>query len=579
MKKCFTLLILVFTVCCSSDSDSEMVDLPPPGNLQVLVQTLDERPLEGASVSTIPATTVVTTGADGIALFNNIESGSYLINVDLPTDAFIYTSIPISVTAGETASFSLAVGPQLIIESPIDIDILLEACYSRLKRRNIFDALGYVLSWGDIGSDILYNGSNASLPELELDRYNFSSSNTIINNVWEEYYGIIILVNQGLDAINLNQFTSENPIDQNKIKAEFQFLRALLYFNLVKLYGNPVVVTTALFDLNNPPPFVQGQEEAYALIVSDLIAAQTGLGASTNNTRATLAASQALLGKVYLQMAGFPLQRPENYALALTEFEKLVGNFSLETNYEDVFSIENEDSTNEIIFKIPFDSDGNYGALWGPIGLIPQDSYEMAIGFPESFFEDPSSIMSPVSFPLEVQDSRFYQNLAPFSVEKQTPVNQLNIVDWRPYKFKKALEETVSFGSESFDFPYLRYADVLLMIAEAENAINGPTAKAYTAINEVRRRAFGNADNDLSPGLSQQDFLQAVLEERRRELCFEGHRKDDLIRNQSLESVIADFNLNHPRFAKNFESFMHIWPIPQIEIITNPLVQQNPGYQ
>ena len=579
MKKLFALLILVVTVGCSSDSsDSETVNLPSTGNLQILIQSPAGEPISGAVVSTIPATSERTTGANGIVSFNNIEAGSYVISIDLPTDDIIYNSLPVSVTAGETASFAIEVGPEPITESPISIDLLLDACYDRLKGELIFDASGYISYWGDIGSDVLFYNTNSGPNFLDLDRYNFSPNNAIINNIWGEHYTTIRLVNQGLDAIESNEFTSENTIDENQVKAEFQFLRALLYFNLVKLYGNPVVVTTASFDPNNPPPLVQGMEETYALIVSDLVAAQTGLSATGANTRATLAASQALLGKVYLQMAGFPLQRPENYTLALAEFEKLEGTFSLEINYEDIFSLQNESSTSEVIFKVPFDADGNYGALWGPVGVVPQDLLEMAVGFSESFFEDPASVMSPIDFPLDVQDLRFNQNVASFSFENQIAVNQPNIADWRPYKFQKALDETVGFGTESFDFPYLRYADVLLMIAEAENAINGPTAKAYSAINEVRRRAFGNSDNDLTSGLSQQAFLQAVLDERRRELCFEGHRKDDLIRNQLLESVISDFNVNHPQFTKNFESFNYIWPIPQVEINSNPDVQQNQGY-
>ncbi|MEM8764550.1 MAG: RagB/SusD family nutrient uptake outer membrane protein [Bacteroidota bacterium] len=574
MRKLFALIFLVFTAGCSSDSDR--VDNPQTGNLQVLVQSPGGEPVQGAIVTTVPATSERTTGSDGIALFNNIESGSYVISIDLPTDDILYNSEPVSVSVNETASFAIEVGPEPIMESPVSIDLLLDACYTRLKSEELFDASGYILYWGDIGADILFNNSNTN--PNELDRYNFSPNNVTINNIWGEHYGTIRLVNLGLDAIESNEFTSENPVNVNEVKAEFQFLRALLYFNLVKIFGNPAVVTTASIDVNNPPPVVQGMEEAYRLIVSDLVAAQTGLNTSATNTRATLPASQALLGKVYLQMAGFPLQKPENYTLALTELEKLGGSFSLETNYEDVFSLENENSATEIIFKIPFDADGSYGSLWGPVGVVPEDRFEMAVGFPESFFENPSSIMSPVAFPLDVQDLRFNQNVAPFSFENQTVVNQANIADWRPYKFKKPLEETVSFRSESFDFPYLRYADVLLMIAEAENAINGPTAKAYSAINEVRRRALGNSDNDLTPGLSQQDFLQAVLEERRRELCFEGHRKDDLIRNQLLESVISDFNMNHPQFTKNFESFKFIWPIPQVEINSNPDIQQNQGY-
>ena len=116
------------------------------------------------------------------------------------------------------------------------------------------------------------------------------------------------------------------------------------------------------------------------------------------------------------------------------------------------------------------------------------------------------------------------------------------------------------------------------MIAEAENAINGPTAKAYNAVNEVRRRAFGDLDHDVAPGLDQPGFSAAVLAERRRELCFEGQRKDDLIRTQDLEAVVSDFNQVHPQYQKNYAPYKYVWPIPQNEINTNPFIEQNEGY-
>ncbi len=574
MRNLLAFLTLVFIFSCSSDNAETE---PQTGNLTITVISKSDEPISGAIVTTTPATSEKTSGVSGIVSFNNIEPGTYTINVELPSDPINYTSSA-NVIAGETTPVFMEVGPGVLTPLPVSIDFLLESCYDRLKGEHLFDATGYCTYWGDIGADILYKNTNGSPNDLDIDLYNLIPSNGIILDVWEEHYIALRQANIGLDAIENDDFTSEQPVNENEVKAEFQFLRALLYFNLVKLFGNPVINTTADIDLNNPPPVVQGQEEAYNLIVADLTAAQASLKASGSNTRASLAASQALLGKVYLQMAGFPLQQTEKYALALAEFEKLEGHFSLETNYGDVFSLDNENSTTEVIFKIPFDGDGSYGSYWGPVGIAPQDYYEMASGFPQSFFPNPDNVMSPVTFPLDVSDLRFEQNVAPFKYENSTVVNEVNIEDWRPYKFKKAVDEAINFRTESFDFPYLRYADVLLMIAEAENAVNGPTAKAYAVINEVRRRAYGNSDNDIAPGLNQQDFLGAILEERRRELCFEGHRKDDLIRTQTLESVIDEFNTNHPQNAKNYESHKYVWPIPQVEIDFNPEVQQNQGY-
>lgn len=576
MRNLLFCLVLIFAASCNSE-DNETETPPETGILEVIILSTSDEPIAEAVVSIEPTLEEKTTGNSGIVTFTNLDPGVYTINVIVPSDFVHYTSSA-NVIAGQTASISMEVGPEPITESPLMIDLLLETCYNRLKGENLFDAAGYSSYWGDTGADILYKNSGGNSNSLELDLYNFSSTNGIIGNVWGDHYVAIRQVNLGLDALESNDFTSEQPIDEGEVKGEFLFLRAVLYFNLVKLFGNPIVNTTAVIDFDNPAPVVQGREETYDLIVSDLTEAQNLLKVTSSNIRASLAASQALLGKVYLQMAGYPLQQADKYALALAEFEKLKGSFPLEVNYSDIFSLLNEDSTTEVIFKIPFDEDGDYGSFWGPVGIAPQDQYEMAAGFSENFFEVPGDVVSPVTFPLDVDDFRFEQNVAAFKYENQIAVNEVDLEDWRPYKFKKDLDEVINFRAESFDFPYMRYADVLLMIAEAENAINGPTAKAYGAINEVRRRAYGNTDHNITPGLDQQDFLLEVLAERRRELCFEGHRRDDLIRTQTLEGIISDFNNEHPQLFKNYESYKQIWPIPQEEINLNPQAEQNPGY-
>lgn len=575
MRNLFICLAFIIVASCSSDDTGNN---PQTGNLEVTVRSKDNELIAGALVTTTPATTEKTTGASGVVSFNNIQPGTYSITVELPADIITYTSTAI-VTIGQTTSVSMEVGPESIKEIPISIDLLLENSYQKLKDEYLFDANGYSYYWGDTGADILYkNSSNGSPIELEIDLYNFNPAGQIINKAWEAHYLLLRQINTGLDVLESGNFTSEQSIDENEVKAEFHFLRAVLYFNLVKLFGNPIIVTAINTDINNPPPFVQGREEAYNLIIDDLTFAETHLKTSGSTSRASQGASQGLLGKVYMQMAGFPLQQTEKYALALAAFEKLEGAYTLESNYADVFSLENEGNSTEVIFRIPFDQDGSYGFFWGPVGISPQDRYYMVEGFPESFFEIPEDIVSPLTFPLELQDSRFEQNIATFSYENEMVVNEVNVEDWRPYKFQKILGETTNFKSESFDFPYLRYADILLLIAEAENAINGPTTNAYSAINEVRRRAYGDSNNNLVPGLGQQDFQKAVLDERRRELCYEGHRRDDLIRTQELEVVIIDFNLKYPQFFKNYESHKYVWPIPQTELDINQEVQQNLGY-
>lgn len=296
--------------------------------------------------------------------------------------------------------------------------------------------------------------------------------------------------------------------------------------------------------------------------------------------RASQEAAQALLGKVYLQSAGFPMNRTENYAKALQEFAKLEGKFDRVANYTTLFDPETDTST-ELIFKIDFstgENRGDYGVYWGPQGLSPNDALHLVSQFKDIFHTDIQGLSSPVSFPLTVTDNRFYQTIATFTVENSERVNAEPTEDWRPYKFITPIGQTVQENGGGIDFPLLRYADILLLTAEAENAISGPTAKAYEAINKVRRRAFNDMEHDLPTNLNADQFLQVILEERKRELALEGQRKDDLVRNEILESVIENFNISNPDRAKDFQPFEYIWPIPQKEVDLNPAVSQNTGY-
>ena len=124
-----------------------------------------------------------------------------------------------------------------------------------------------------------------------------------------------------------------------------------------------------------------------------------------------------------------------------------------------------------------------------------------------------------------------------------------------------------------------RYADVLLMYAEALNELTPDNPEAYAAINQVRRRAFAEdmasvipQPHDLLPGMTQSDFRRAVYAERRFELPFEGHRWFDLVRTGRLESTMR------AKGATNVKPTHEYFPVPQDEIALNPNLEQNPGY-
>ena len=143
---------------------------------------------------------------------------------------------------------------------------------------------------------------------------------------------------------------------------------------------------------------------------------------------------------------------------------------------------------------------------------------------------------------------------------------------------------TTRIGGDEANWTVLRYADVLLMFAEAENEINGPTPEAYDAINSIRKRARDENQNLIDEpeelaelpvleGLSQDEFRQAVWAERDIELCFEAQHRWDLIRQNRFVEVVNASNI-----ASKVTETNRLFPIPNLEILANPNLEQNPGY-
>ena len=571
-------VLLPLFMGCSEESGQADDDIQNEfGSLEITTVFEGGETISDVTVSTIPETEVKLTDEFGKALFANIPVGSYQV-VITPSFSSVSLTVNATVRENQTESVEVIVGPSPISEIPLDMDLLIDRIYDELKTEFLFDANGYSHYWGDIGMNMVRLNPDSMGRYGNLENYFFSPGDFLIERVWAKHYQVIRLSNMGLDALAESDFTSQNNTDPLVLEAELRFLRALLYFNLVKLYGNPILVTTAEIDFENPPATIQGRVPTYDQIIEDLTIAQLNLPSGLSNEKASSEVATGLLGKVYITMAGFPLGQSEKYALALQELDKLVGVYTLEEEYANVFALDNEGANNEVIFRISYENSGNYGVPWGPLGVAFTDRFLLMPGFINSFFEAGSEPMEPVSFPVDSDDLRFYQNIATFSLQGTDIVEETTFDNWRPYKFVEEPIQAAVSNQGSLDYPYLRMADVYLMIAEAENAVNGPTSKAYDAVNQVRRRAFGNLDNDIAPGLSQQEFLDAILLERRLELCFEGQLKDDFIRNQKLENEILDFNLDFPQMTKDFQSHEYIWPIPQSEMNTNPDAMQNEGY-
>jgi hypothetical protein len=349
-----------------------------------------------------------------------------------------------------------------------------------------------------------------------------------------------------------------DTVTRNRLVRESKFLRALFYFDLVRLWGGvPLVLhDPTSTDLSSLKTNRSPAAEVYKQIITDLKDAESlpPVYTGANTGRATSGAAKTLLLKVYLT------QQDWTNAIAIAQ-QIITGpyGYGLFTNYADVFNKATKNGK-EHIFSAQFESNGGLG----------NSSTLMGAAFAGFGSNIPADIPadSSVYKQFSSNDTRkavtFYQAL----VNPSTGVVKV----FPSFYFGKYVDRSVLLtpAQSSINFPILRYADVLLMYAEALNEAQGPVSTAYNSINQVRNRA--NTGN-LTPGLSQSDFRDSLYAERRREFVQEAQRWFDLVRTgrlvQSVSKVAAKTNVS----TKNY-----LFPIPQSEISLNSQLTQNPGY-
>jgi starch-binding outer membrane protein, SusD/RagB family len=415
------------------------------------------------------------------------------------------------------------------------------------------------------GSDNqVYSPSNTNPDVRALGTATYISSNSRVQKVWQQLYYGINRANIAIDNIPAIQMDTTL---RDRLVRESKFIRGLLYFNLVRLYGavplilhNPTTI--------NPNALLVGRtsvDSVYLQIVSDLKDA-TNLPKSYGGAdlgRATGGAAHTLLAKVYLTR--------QNWADALTQLNIVINGgygYALFPNYYDAFQKATKNGK-EHIFSVQFETN---------LGAVNSTQY-----LSESF-----TSFNTQTWPIDVPaDSSLYRLFSTTDTRRavtfyssvynaatgQTVVYSNQYV---PYfnKFVDYSLTPLSIQAQSgINYPVLRYADVLLMYAEAQNELSGgPTADAYAAINQVRTRA--NVPN-LTASLNQSDFRDSVFLERRKEFIQEGHRWFDLVR-QGGTTLVDALHKNPVKSAASAKNTL--FPIPLVEVQLNSKLTQNPGY-
>lgn len=391
----------------------------------------------------------------------------------------------------------------------------------------------------------------------DFDNFAIVASNPLLQGSWTALYKSIARCNLLLGrapGVKMNETVKARYI------AEVKVIRALAYFNAVRIWGDFPLVTKEVESVAESFTYARSSADSiYAQIIADLKDAEGALPASYATAdlgRVTAEAAKGLLAKVYLTRKQYDLAGAK-----LQEFVSLYdGSYcKLLPNYSDIFLTTNEMNA-EIIMAVRY-TKGGYGT-GSPFAnyFAPVSTLTGGIGNAGQYNTITADLYKAFVANDTTKDKRYAASMGYYSGNKE-------------YYTKKYKDTPASDGDADNDWIVLRYADVLLMYAEVLNE-QGNTGAALPYINRVRERA-GLAD--LPGSITQDAFRTAVANERRFELNMEGHRWFDLVRTGQAITVMNNSFANDGKTTRIDEHNL-IFPVPSGEISTNPIITQNPGY-
>lgn len=456
----------------------------------------------------------------------------------------------------------------LFFTQPDDFRKALVATYSPLQ----WNWANVVI--GDVASDNSVSGGENATDQIgfqQIDDYTHNPVNSYLLETWRSCY-------EGINRANW--------LDENKDKLEFSgkaalygeahFLRAYYYFELVRFFGDVPLFTERRLTVSDSRSLQRTPKaEVYAQIEKDLKDAISVLPPTNpQKGRITKHAAEALLGKVLLYQ--------DKFAEAATMLDNVVaGPFSLVPDFGNIFLASGENGP-ESVFEIQYSNLSPYfdwshpGRGQGNLAVQVCGVRNITGGSPYAQGWSTNLPTQNLAAAFQAGDTR--KDVTILDIEAYRLANpQFNITylvapfkntglynqKYHPRKGETSGQIELNWLN---NFRTIRFADVLLMAAEAHNRKSSPdVAKAQDYLNRVRRRAFGNNNNDIT--LTGQQLTQAIWDERRLELAMEGHRFFDLVRTGQAAQRIQGF----------VPGKHELFPIPQDEIDISGLTQ-NPGY-
>jgi hypothetical protein len=420
----------------------------------------------------------------------------------------------------------------------------------------------------DMASDYAAAGVSATNPQVRaLSSLTHDATSDRVQLAWRQIYGGVNRANIAID--NIPKVDAPEVLKTRLIN-EAKFIRGLLYFQAVRLWGGvPIVLheptSIQLESLKSKRATV---DEVYAQIILDLTDAQNLPATYPANEagRATSGAAKAILTKVYLTRKDWP-----NAILKAKEVINGGYGYALFENFSDIFN-KTKKNGKEHIFSAQFEPN--------QAGTGTSGSTFQSTAFAGFTATEPADIISDVALFYDIYAEGDTRRDASYLKQLLNPATGTLYTFPKPI-FKKYLDLTnlATPQNVAINFPIIRYADILLSLAEAINEKDGATAEAHELVNQIRRRAFGKAIStpdatvDLV-GLSTDQLREAIREERKKEFVQEGQRWYDLVRWGTLVSEVKKVTAKNSVSERN-----NLFPIPQSERSIDPVgLPQNPGY-
>lgn len=428
-------------------------------------------------------------------------------------------------------------------KSAKDFDIAVKGCYAKLQGQ-----VSYYTELCEYRSDNmrLTAPTAGTQDRYDIDQFKDNASNGILEDAWANFNNGVYRCNMVLDRIDAADFDAEL---KKQYKAEAMFIRAFTYFNMYRIWGG-VPTTRKVVSVEEALKVGRSSDaEMYTFIAGDLeeIINNNMLPATyaaADMGRITLGAAKALLAKVYLTFG-------KNQEAA-TLLSGMVGDgtYELLGNIADVFDVNNKDNK-EIIFAVKFNKTvvGEGHGAWFSVANLSDDSGRTPIL--DALYDDADARKAMIAYKKVEGVNTYLMN-----------------------KFYDAIDATnKTYGNDQI---ILRYADVLLMYAEALNNVSyssDQNSEQMKALNAVHTRA-GLTPLDITTIPNQDAFRRAVCKERQMEFPYEGHRWYDVVRmGYAQEFALAE--------GHDIQTYQFVYPIPNTELerINNTsLLWQNPNY-